>query len=229
MKKKFVCALLVLCAAFASAQTAVVRDIRGTVEIKTPESPVWVQAAPGTVLRQDTTVSTGFKSSAILAVGNSMVTVRPLTRLTLTEIINNQGNEHIVMELRTGRIRADVKAPPEGKIDFSIRSPIATAAVRGTIFDFDTVTLQVDEGIVRYSGERSGQAVSVRGREASFVNEISGRANRPKEIVMAELVPDSPAGAAESGLLDAPRKKGPAPESGSNPGNIDMAIRWRTP
>jgi hypothetical protein len=48
----------------------------------------WAAAKEGERIAKDTVISTGFKSSAILAVGNSTVIAQPLTRLSLAELLN---------------------------------------------------------------------------------------------------------------------------------------------
>jgi hypothetical protein len=84
-------------------------------------------------------------------VGNSTVTVRPLIRLTLEEIARLQNNEEAGFYLETGRVRAEVTPPGGGKIDCTLRSPMAAASLRGTIFDFDTLNLTVLKGRIQYA------------------------------------------------------------------------------
>ena len=55
-------------------------------------------------LSEDTIISTGFKSSALIRAGSSVITVRPLTRLALAEIISAAGTENINVNLQAGRI-----------------------------------------------------------------------------------------------------------------------------
>jgi hypothetical protein len=71
--------------AFAQDVQARFLTITGTVEVQR-RGGGWAPAAEGDVVDADTIISTGFKSSASLSLGNSTIQVRPLTRLTLMEI-----------------------------------------------------------------------------------------------------------------------------------------------
>jgi hypothetical protein len=70
---------------------------------------------------------------------------------------------------------------------------VATAAVRGTVFDFDTVNLNVTEGRVEFAGA-TGSLALVRQGEASSVNEISSTVSAPVEEKTAALSPALPPG-----------------------------------
>jgi hypothetical protein len=197
---KMMMPFLLMAIVYASgfAQEAIIRDMTGTVELKAPGSAVWTPAAPGAVLARNTAISTGFKSTAVLLVGNSTLTVRPLTRLTLEELTRSQGDEQVSLHIQTGRIRAEVTPPAGGKINFAVRSPSATASVRGTTFDFDTINLDVDNGTVQYSGV-DGRSVMVYAGGSSTIDSVSGRAAEPQETAAAEQIPTLPPGA-ESGI-----------------------------
>ncbi|MDR2371334.1 MAG: FecR domain-containing protein [Treponema sp.] len=199
--------LFILCAACSSAlwaQEAVLRETMGTVEIKAPGSEEWIPARAGDVLAKNGSLSTGFKSTALLSLGNSTITVRPLTRLSLDELVRVQGTEQVEIRLRAGRVRAEISPPENGRVNFSVRSPSATASVRGTVFEFDGVNLDVMDSTVELAG-RSGKPVIVDAGGSSYIDETTGRAAPPLEIAAAELVPDLPAGS-DSGAAAAPAK-----------------------
>jgi hypothetical protein len=168
-------------------------ELRGTVEIKAPGSSVWRAAAVGQELERETMVSTGFQSAAVIELGNSTLQVRPLTRLSLGELEAAANNtDRIDITLRAGRIRADVKAPAGGNTEFTVRSPVATASVRGTAFDFDTINLMVNEGTVSFSGADK-TAVYVAAGQSSSPESGTGRTAPPEETEAARTVPP-PAG-----------------------------------
>jgi hypothetical protein len=192
MKKALVVVLMITAAgqsAYTQSPRAVIRELRGTVEIRTPGSPVWRAAAVGQELERETLVSTGFGSGALIALGESTLRVQPLTRLSLGEIADAG---RIDIQLRAGRIRADVKPPVEGKVEFTIRSPSAVASVRGTVFEFDTVNLRVNEGTVSFAGA-DNTVVYVAARQSSSPDPVSGRAAAPVETA-AVRTPPPPAG-----------------------------------
>jgi len=170
--------------AFAQNPNAVIKEITGTVEIKAGGSANWETARIGDVIRKDTILSTGFRSTAILSVGSSTLTVRPLTRLSLAELLSLNDTETININLNTGRIRAEVSPPSGGRANFTVQSPSATASVRGTEFEMDPVSIQVVTGEVSYAPAASGQgqhgrAVTVSAGQESWVNTETGSAVTP--------------------------------------------------
>jgi len=176
---------------FAQAPVAVIKQVAGTVEIKAPGKD-WVPARAGASLTKDTAISTGFKSVAVVTVGASTLTVKPLTRLTLGEIARLEGSETVRLALLSGRVRADVKPPAGGKTDFTVKSPTATASVRGTGFDQDIVNLDVGEGDVEFTGP-DGQPVQVGAGQSSTVDEDGG-AVPPEDMPDESLSLPFPAG-----------------------------------
>jgi hypothetical protein len=193
----------------AGAQTAVIRDLAGTVEIKAPGAAEWKAAVVGQTLDRASLVSTGFRSTVLIMIGNSAVTVRPLTRLSLEEITAIQNEEQVILNLRAGRIRADVKPPVGGKTDFTVRASAATASVRGTVFDFDGTRLSVEEGRVWLSGESVTGAYIGAGHSTAADPE-TGRTATAAEAVKEELAPALPAG-----MDAAPAPAAAVPVSGS--------------
>jgi hypothetical protein len=131
------------------AQTAKVLRLSGKVEIMRPKG-AWTAAAVGDEFPLGSTVSTGFKSQAVLAVGPSQLTVLALTRLTVQELMQTSTGVTTTLNLDTGKVRAEVKSAPGQTADFKLRSPVSTAAVRGTDFLFDGFRLDVIEGVVQF-------------------------------------------------------------------------------
>jgi hypothetical protein len=203
-RKQTLALALVLSGAFLFArnvhaqENAFFREVSGTVEIKAPGSAAWVNAAAGDRIEKNTLISTGFRSTAVLVLGDSVIMVRPVTRLSMEEIIRNQNNEQVNLYLHTGRVRAEVKPPAGGRTDFTIRSPAVTASVRGTSFEFDTKSLWVDEGRVVYS-LANGRQVSVAEGSMSYVDEPSNTVISPFEAAAELLVPALPPGSASGG------------------------------
>jgi len=172
--KKAILILLLACVAmlgFAprlSAQTAVIKELTGTVELKLSGASGFIPASVGATVSQDTIISTGFKSTALVQAGSAVITVRPLTRLTLTEIQASQEIENLNLSLQSGRVRVDLNPPAGAKASLSISSPTATASVRGTSFEFDTRNLRVNSGTVAFMG-KWGYQVSVQEGHTSVV------------------------------------------------------------
>jgi hypothetical protein len=158
--KKIVCAIFLLgLAVCVLAQTTeqgsgLIRELSGTVELRNVGATDFVPARAGDRVNEDTIISTGFRSTALVEVGSTLITVRPLTRLSLTEISAAQGTETLDVAMQTGRVRVDVNPPAGGRASMTVTSPNVTASVRGTSFYFDTRNITVNEGVVSFKGSR---------------------------------------------------------------------------
>jgi hypothetical protein len=193
-------ALILWGASAGFAQQGVIRDFAGTVEIKRASSAKWESARKGQIMENNTMISTGFRSTALIALGNSILTVRPLTRLTLVELSRMQDDEKVELRLQTGRVHAEVKKAEEGRTDFTVRSSAATASVRGTAFELDTRNLRVIEGTVEFSG-LSGGAALIDAGHSSYTDEDS--LSLPEGFASAPLKPSLPLGGT-AGLKSSP-------------------------
>jgi len=210
---------------FAQNSEALIREISGTVELKTSGSADWVTAQAGDRIGKNAIVSTGFKSIALLAVGNSTITVRPLTRLSLTELINRNETETINVNLNTGRVRADVNPPMGGRANFTVQTPTATASVRGTSFDMNTAAIQVLQGAVNYKPTNGTyvRSVMVNAHQESWIDTDTGSAVHPMTAAKtARNFPDLPGQSAlppanNGGRLDVP---------GGNNGTITLDVTF---
>ena len=174
------------------AQQGLILGINGTVELKYSGTQDYVIAKIGDKLGQDTLISTGSRSSALIEVESTRITVRPLTRLVLAEIEVSDGIETLNMNLQAGRIRLDITVPEGAKASTLVSSPLATASVRGTSFEFDTRNLYVNQGAVSFIGNQ-GIKVLVNTGAASRA-EKDGKAVDPVEIRVSGLLPSVPAG-----------------------------------
>jgi hypothetical protein len=183
------------------------------------------------VLRQNSFISTGFKSTAILSLGDSTLIVRPLTRLSLGELLSQPGQDSIRVNLRAGRVRVQVKPPTVGKVDFVVRSPTATASVRGTVFDFDTSNLTVYAGRVDFS-TASAPGMAVNAGSISMVDEKTRTVTPP--VATQALSPTPPLetaalGAAADAAASSIRSGGSGSGSGSgsaSDGGIAVGVNW---
>jgi len=160
------------------AQNGVIRESSGTVEVKKAGAAGYVPAKAGDTVSQDTVIYTGLRSTALVEVGSTVIAVRPLTRLTLTEIRASVGEETLNMSLQAGRVRVDVNPPAGSRATMSINSPIATASVRGTSFYFDTRNLRVEKGTVLFKGNR-GYTIQAGAGTTSMVGR-NGTASAPQ-------------------------------------------------
>ncbi|MCL2070126.1 MAG: FecR family protein [Treponema sp.] len=202
------------------AQTGVIRDLTGTVELSAAGG-AFVPAAVGAQMQEDTVISTGFRSSAVVELGSVLIAVRPLTRMSLTEIRSSAGTETVNVNLQAGRVRVDVNPPAGVRTSMSVTTPSTTASVRGTSFEFDTRSLSVESGRVDFRG-LSGQEISI-GQGFSIVIGESGSAFSPFALGSARLRPNSPGGGDRSpgsigGIASGGGGGGPDPGPGPGPG-----------
>ena len=128
----------------------VLTEVTGKVEIKVPGGD-WTSAEEGTSIAAGTMISTGFGAQAVLDLDGSTLLVRPLTRMRLDELVEKEGTVNTELFLRVGKVRAEVKSTAGLKQNFTLRSPVSTAAVRGTSFEYDGPTIVVFTNAVLFT------------------------------------------------------------------------------
>lgn len=185
-------------------QSGVIKELTGEVELKKSGAASFVNASAGDAVAANTVVSTGFKSTAIIAIGSSLITVRPLTRLTLAEIQSAENNEKVNVNLQAGRVRVEVKPPAGTKTNLNVQSPSATASVRGTTFEMDTKNMNGIEGKVMLSGNR-GAPVMVTGGNSSS-SSLDGTVSNPVVNAERSVVIQQPVGATDDTIREKPAK-----------------------
>ena len=137
------------CGHLFAQSSGVIKEMRGKVEVQAPGES-WRSASVGMTVSRGTTISTGFNSTAVIDLGNSILDVKPLTRLRLEELLEKEGTIQTDLFLKVGKVRAEVKTTAGLKQDFKLRSPVSTAAVRGTKLDYDGFDVVVFDGDVLY-------------------------------------------------------------------------------
>lgn len=202
MKKILLAAIFLLAVSALWAQTATVVEVSGKVEIQAP-GKTWKPARVGDVIVQGSLVSTGFKSTTVLKIGAATVTVKPITRLTLEQILASETGSQTQLFLMAGRVKADVTPTAGTTTSFEVKSPTATASVRGTSFEFDGVNLIVERGLVAMRVP-TGQRRSVGAGQFSTILP-SGSVSQPAAVsteaglAQIENLLDTSAGESSSG------------------------------
>lgn len=158
-KTMLVLSLILLSTFYITSQEMTVREVSGRVEFQNPGDK-WIPVEKGMNIPVSATISTGFQSRAVLESSRSTVIVQPLTRLTIDQIQAQGQSSQTSLSLRTGRISAVVKKSDDEPTLFQVKSPIATAAVRGTEFTFNGFQLSVESGLVAFSSD-GGRVVTV--------------------------------------------------------------------
>jgi hypothetical protein len=171
MKNIFLAVLILTAAAygiFAQNENAVILELSGDVQLKHPGSNDFTEANAGDVVMRNSIVFTGFRSTALIAVGSSVIRVKPLTRLSLAEIQSSSSTETTNVDLHTGRVKVDVSPPSGTNAKVTVQSPTATATSHGTSFEFDMFNIRVNEGKAAFSGF-SGHAAIVNAGGSNFL------------------------------------------------------------
>ncbi len=168
MRFRTIIAALLLLSVFSafSAEKAVIKSFDGRVEIR--ENAGWTAVNNGMEIKPGTVISTGFNSTAVIDLGSSEIFVKQLTRMSLDELSKSGNTVKTDLNLRLGRIKADVKTSEGLKHNFTLKTPVSTAAVRGTVFTAGMRSLDVEKGKISYSN-KIGQRVTVTGGNSSNV------------------------------------------------------------
>lgn len=188
-------ALVLLVVAMSAWGQAEFSEVNGKVEIRPASGGSWIPAEVGMAIDQNTMISTGFNASAALRMGASTVQVEQLTRMVFEEIVEQSDSVQTRLNLNVGRMSAQVRSADGRSQDFQVRSPISTAAVRGTDFSFDGEELEVTEGEVAFVNNY-GQQRPVQQGQKSQVTGDPGTPTSPADEANAESSTDiAPIGA----------------------------------
>jgi hypothetical protein len=194
MKKGMITVLLlVLAVSFGWAQ-AEFSEVNGKVEIRSAGGGAWTPAEVGMTIDRNTTISTGFNASAALRMGGSTVQVEQLTRMVFEEIVEQSDSVQTRLNLNVGRMSAQVRSADGRAQDFQVRSPISTAAVRGTDFSFDGEQLQVSEGQVAFINTHGQQRPVGAGQRSTTTGEPGTPSNPADEANRESSTDTAPVG-----------------------------------
>lgn len=153
----FILSVFILSAAAQDKVFAKVESINGKVEVYKGSS--WTPLAQGDSLSKGDIISTGFNSEAVISFKDSTVKLSPLTRMTVEQLTSNEKKEQTQLFIDSGKISASVKHAENKRTDFKVRSPVSTASVRGTDFDFFAMgKIMTTSGLVASSASTSQTA-----------------------------------------------------------------------
>lgn len=132
IKKLFLCLTLILFTTLCFAQSRNIQVVSAVGKVEKQQDGLWVPVQVGEVLSKGTLISTGFRSSATLKFEGSVISVSALSRLTIAELLENENSRDTSVFLDAGKIKADIKTSDNKRVSFTVRTPIATASVKGT-------------------------------------------------------------------------------------------------
>lgn len=125
-----------------------VMSVSGKVEYQN-DAGVWAPLRSGDAVVSGTMISTGFKSQTSVKLGASILTIKPLTRMTLTQLVEKEDIVDTELYLEVGNVKAEVNSLSNKKNGFTVKSPVATASVRGTVFEMGE-SLVIVQGSVEF-------------------------------------------------------------------------------
>ena len=147
-------ALSVLTALSVCALEAKVVSVTGKVEQQRGAS--WVAVNTGDVLQKGAVISTGFNSEATLDINGTKLKVGALTRMTIEQLADNASKDETQVFIDSGKVQADVSHTENRRNSFKVRSPVATASVRGTNIEmYASGPFSVFEGMADYGPAES--------------------------------------------------------------------------
>ncbi|MGP1437865.1 MAG: FecR family protein [Treponema sp.] len=189
MKRIYIILLGLLITTLLFSNTGEVVAIKGKVELQ--KDGQWKLAQKGEQVDSGTLISTGFKSEVTLKVDGSTIIVQPLTRLRFDEIVKKGDVLSSKVYLDMGSIKANVKAAETKKVAFTVRTPVATASVRGTSGEISyNGILNGETGIWDYINQ-SGDVVKVFAGDTVSIDNFGNIT--PAQITFAqEVKPQTP-------------------------------------
>lgn len=118
------------------ADDAMVVSLTGKVEVQ--RDGAWKALSVGDKVSPGDTVSTGFKSEATFKYETenhtSSIVLGALTRISFDELLSGADNDNVLLSMKSGSVRTTADRASDKKLNFTVKSPVATASVRGTEF-----------------------------------------------------------------------------------------------
>ncbi|MBP5403284.1 MAG: FecR domain-containing protein [Treponema sp.] len=197
MKKLFLSTVIsFLCFGLFAIEAKVV-SVTGKVQKQ--RGSAWVDLKPGDVVNKGEMIQTGFKSEAVLSLTsasqNSKITVTQLSRITIEQLAEGTNGDTASVAISSGSVKSDIQKTKDNRVNYSVRSPVATASVRGTVLgvtvNFNGTSIDAERGEVSawLNGSNAGSSAEVsvpkgsqsvrEGQSADFTND--GKISSPSK------------------------------------------------
>lgn len=153
-KKSFLSLVVSLIAFNMFAIEAKVLSVTGKAQVQ--QNNVWRDLKTSDIIRKGDLIQTGFKSELVIALTsnneNSKITVSQLSRITIEQLVETKDGDKTSVYLTTGSVKSEIKKVADHRANYTVRSPVATASVRGTELTvkntFLSTGIDTHEGIV---------------------------------------------------------------------------------
>ncbi len=180
----FVAAFGASASAESTQMQAVVTKASGKAEVQTDGN--WVPLKEGAKLEKGAVIQTGFKSEVVLQIKGSTVTVSPLSRITLEQLVAKDNKDETRIFLDTGSLKSNVKKSEDRAVGFKVRSPVATASVRGTELSvtnkFRSTDVKTHSGTVAVWKSKNSKAEVASESEDNAPAVLPGVGSTPQDI-----------------------------------------------
>lgn len=157
--------LMLLAAAAAVPQEITLTAASGRVEIREPGG-AWRSVAVRDAIPVGAEIATGLGARATVNVNGNLIRIEPMSRVAVSSFLREGNTATTELNLRVGRVSAEVRTAEGLQQDFRLRSTQATASVRGTSFSFDGAELRVTDGSVVLANRLNQQRTIIAGQES---------------------------------------------------------------
>lgn len=198
MKKIFIALIIAVFTMSVYGLEAKVVSVEGKAQVQRTNG--WVDLKPGMRLAKGDLVQTGYKSQVLVTLTgsneNSKLTIGPLSRLTIEQLTETSAGDKTSVHLATGSVKSEIKKTQDRRAGYTVRSPVATASVRGTTVlvkcGFDSTDVVTIEGsVVAWKTDSALKNPQIADKaDESEVELPSDKGNSTKNIA-----PHAPAGA----------------------------------
>lgn len=122
--------MVLFMAAPLMAESAKVTYVKGKVEVN--RNGTWTSVNVGDLIGENETVSTGYQSEARLNLNGSVLAVAAMSRVKIETLKSESKKNTVSVYVDTGATRSKVTHTDNKKIDYTTRTAVAVASVRGT-------------------------------------------------------------------------------------------------
>lgn len=149
--KKIISSLLIFAALSAGvalfSADAEITYVKGKVEVQRGNE--WVSLKPGDKVAKNEMISTGFQSEAKVKLLDSIMSLGPVTRISVEELSAGKTQDKVNVYLKTGSVRSQVNHADSKRVTYQVHTAVAVASARGTDYSmFSTGETFVASGVV---------------------------------------------------------------------------------
>lgn len=203
--------LMLLAVAAAMPQEITLTAASGRVEIREPGG-AWRSVAVRDAIPVGAEIATGLGARATINVNGNLIRIEPMSRVAVSSFLREGNTTTTELNLRVGRVSAEVRTAEGLQQDFRLRSTQSTASVRGTSFTYNGTELRVDEGQVALANRLNQQRIVIAGQESR------AEGYRPpvrSDAAVLQRTAISAEASSSSGTAEPIRRRRPRPTTGS--------------